>query len=368
MNNEFYDILDSLSEKKATYFLNKTKSEVTVENVISQVVKDISWIEMLEKSIPYIDNIVRNPRKFIVQEEELIPVERTKKVTEDSIKHLAKHTNLIQDVDENGDVMPLKLLNTFKEESTDLYENRFIHSLITNTKIFLNEFLENNSFDKSSEYLKKVSYEGKSTIPGEIIDVKLEIRNKYAIDEKEEAQTKDINQRVQNIVEIFDGFLHSQFIKSLNNVVPVRSPIRKTNVILKDVNFIKAVELWEFIETFDIKNATQIVKNSKIEEPYNLEEKIKIGSYLQYYAVNNITKKDLYTTEYKLGRDYIKKAIEMYVAEDHGNERKFRNMLISEFRQAKNKKEREFNDIKNEFKNNILRHKKRLKDSLQYLD
>lgn len=368
MNNEFYEIVNTLTEKKASSFLSKTENEVKVKTDISQVIKDTVWIDMLEESIPFIDNIIRNPRKFIVTEEEIIPVEKTKKVTEESIKHLAKHTNLIQDVDENGDIMPLKLLNVFKEESTDLYENRFIYSLVVNTKVFLNDYLENNDLNAKSKYVKSVNYNGETKLSGEKINVKLEIKNQFADTGEEDVINDALLERIEKIIGIFDDFLRSQFIKSLTNVVPVRSPIRKTNVILKDQNFIKAVDLWEFIETFDIKNSTKVITTSKEENAYDLDEKIKTASYLQYHAINNVSKKNLDNKEYKLGKDYIKKAIETYVSENHGNERAFKNMLITEFKSAKAKKDKEYNEIKLEFKNNIIKHKDRMKKSLSYLN
>lgn len=367
MNNEFYEIVDTLTEKRALSYISKTKTEVKVNTDIHQVIKDTTWIDKLEEYIPYIDNIIRNPRKFIASEEEIIPVEKTKKITEESIKHLAKHTNLIQDIDENGDIMPLKLLNVFKEESTDLYENRFIYSLVTNVRIFLNDYLENNDSNSKSRYVKKVEYTGETSLKGEKINFNIEIKNQYSDVEEEELVNLNLSERVEKIISIFDGFLSSKFIKELTNIVPVRSPIRKTNVILKEQNFIKAVELWEFIEVFDIKNSTKVVTTTKEEDSYDLDEKIKVASYLQYHAIDNVTKKSKKDIDYKLGKDYIKKAVETFVSENQGNERAFRNMLISEFRTAKAKKEKEYNQIKLELRNNIDTHKNRIKNSLNYL-
>ncbi len=212
MNNEFYEIVDTLTEKRAESFYTKTENKVELKTDISQVIKDTSWIDKLEESIPFLDNIIRNPRKFIVSEEEIIPVEKTKKVTEESIKHLAKHTSLIQDVDENGDIMPLKLLNVFKEESTDLYENRFIYSLVVNTKVFLNDFLENNDLNAKSKYIKTTNYTGDTKLPGEKISVKIEVKNQFAESGEEEALNGARAERIEKIIGIFDDFLRSQFI------------------------------------------------------------------------------------------------------------------------------------------------------------
>ena len=83
MNNKNYlDFLDALKERKAENFLARTTNGINVKTNITQVVRDTSWIESIEETIPYLDNIIRNPRKFIVQEEDIIPIEKVKKVSQ----------------------------------------------------------------------------------------------------------------------------------------------------------------------------------------------------------------------------------------------------------------------------------------------
>ena len=71
-----------------------------------------------------------------MQEEEIVPIERAKKITAESIRHLAQHTNMIARVD--GDrVTPNQILNVFREESYEIYENRFIFTLLRNLRHFI---------------------------------------------------------------------------------------------------------------------------------------------------------------------------------------------------------------------------------------
>lgn len=368
MNNEFYELIDILGEKKATSFFSKTNDNIAVKTNISQVVRDTTWIDKMEEMIPYIDDIIRNPRKFIVQEEELKPVEKTKKVTEESIKHLAKHTSLIQDVDKDGNVMPLKLLNVYKEESTDLYENRFIHSLVVNVKVFLDDFVKNNNLKQKSNYVKEINYNSETVLNDEVVKIDLKIKNEYQDHGEEEIMNDSIKERVDKIIEIFNDFEASQFIKSLRNVMPVRSPIKKTNVILKDPNFKKAVELWEFIESYDITKSTEMVDSVKNEDPYDLAKKMQIGSYIEYNAIANVSKVEEDEEDYKLGIDYIRKAIEMYINESHDNEKAFKNMLTNEFRKLKTEQEKIYSEIKVELDNNIVNHNERIYRAISYLN
>ena len=74
------------------FFMNAVKSgERNVylyEKYIERTV-DITWVEMIEQTIIPLDTIIRNPRRFIKNEEEILPIEMVKTVTTESIRHLA---------------------------------------------------------------------------------------------------------------------------------------------------------------------------------------------------------------------------------------------------------------------------------------
>lgn len=57
---------------------------------------NFEWLEIMEDTIQYLDNILRNPNRFIVNEEDIVKIELARRVTVESIKHLSKNTNLIQ--------------------------------------------------------------------------------------------------------------------------------------------------------------------------------------------------------------------------------------------------------------------------------
>lgn len=368
MNNKYLDLLDATKTQKCDNFIARTTDSLTVKTDIVQVVRDVSWIDMIEEAIPYLDTIIRNPRKFIVQEEDIIPIEKTKKVTEESIKHLAQHTSLIQDVDENGMVMPLKLLNVFKEETIDLYENRFIYSLLVNLKVFLNDQLLMKEQTVKSKYLRNMTYEGKTKLANELVNIKVDLETSFLESKEEQVKNETIDERISNIVSIVDDFLSTVFIKSLNGATPVRSPIRKTNVILKDQNFIKALELWEFLEKYSIEESVKTVRNSKEEETGDLKAKNNLIYYLDYYALSNITSKSKVEENDKYSLPYLRKMIESFVGENNYSEREFRSLLIKEFKNAKKKKEKLYLDIKSIFKKNIDNHQSRIKKALTYLN
>ncbi len=274
-------ILANLNVANIDEFMKKNNSTIKATTKVHKVISDTSWISMIEDSIPYLDNIIRNPRRFIVQEENIVPIEKTKVVTEESIRHLAQNTNLIQDVDEDGTVIPLKLLNVYREETVDLYENRFIKSLVDNLYGFVNDKLRESNQKSYVDVVNDVSY----NVNDEDINVSLKIASKN----KEEIITasKDghtIEERIEYIKDVLAAFRGSQFIKSLAASQPVRSPIRKTNVILKEPNFIKALELWEYLESNAIKPITEET-NEEIDRSKELKDSYDLAFYIQNEAL-----------------------------------------------------------------------------------
>ena len=97
-------------------FKKRVKSDMLVDLHYDRVEANFEWLDLMEDTVQYLDNILRNPNRFIVNEEDVVKIELARRVTVDSIKHLAKNTNLIQDIDKKtGDVKPAKILNINKQ-------------------------------------------------------------------------------------------------------------------------------------------------------------------------------------------------------------------------------------------------------------
>ena len=141
---EIANLYDTVDEGVLDNFANKLNSNMRVKTDYYKEENDIEWIVVLETLLPYIEKIYRNPKRFITTEEEIVKIESAKKVGVETVKHLAKHTNFIQDLDEDtGDVIPSKLLNVLKEETFNTYENRFIYTLIKRLQEFVRRRKEN---------------------------------------------------------------------------------------------------------------------------------------------------------------------------------------------------------------------------------
>ena len=257
-DNEFYDEMDTA--------INSGTNSYSLFNRYFDKKIDLKWVEEIEACIIPLDNIIRVPRKFIVQEEEIVPIERARKITNESIRHLAQHTNMIAKV-EGDDVTPNQILNVFREESYEVYENRFVFTLMQNLVRFIDvryNVLFNISDDDNMASLKM---ESDFTRGREKIQYKLEVSAQSAGSDIDgeigpEGENATAFQRIERVKRIINEYANSSFMKELRNCVPVRPPIMRTNAIQKNPNFRACLKLWQFIQSYNELGYEITVKES----------------------------------------------------------------------------------------------------------
>ena len=228
---------------------------------------ELDWIEMIESCITNLDNIVRNPRKFIVVEEDIVDISLARAISTESIKHLAQHTNMIAAVDKEGNVTPNRILNTTKEESFEVYENRFIYTLLKNLSNFVSRRLDAIKMSYVNDHILELTAKANFYMGKTRVFYNLELSGSLPSDpEREAEQSRDIEilQRVTKLQRIISDFLSSPFAKQMVNSAPVRPPITRTNVILKNPDFKKALVLTKM--GFQVENdVKKIPVDDKVE-------------------------------------------------------------------------------------------------------
>lgn len=339
---DIVEYINNINKDNANKFIASTSSNITVKRDIDACVSDTSWIDMVEECIPYLDNIIRNPRRFIVQEENIVPIEKAKVVTEESIRHLAQHTSMIQEVQEDDTVIPLKLLNVYREETVDLYENRFIKSLVDNLYTFVNNKLNESDQRSYAKVESTVSYSGLMKKKGEEVEVNLQLKSKKDTEIDASKDGHSLEERISHIKDIVSAFRSSTFIKSLKESSPVRSPIRKTNVILKEQNFIKALELWEYLEKNNIKPITSIDKRTEIVKDADIKTKYDLAFFIDNDAIDL----NAASNKSEFNSAIISKLVNDFVFTGDITEKEFKKLMEKEFKEAKKRKDKATNAIR----------------------
>ncbi len=215
---------------------------------------DMRWVEVLEDCIIPLDTIIRNPRRFIVQEDEVVPIHLSKKVTPDSVRHLAQHTHYISKI-EREEIQPNKILNVSREDTIDIYENRFIYTLLQKLKTFLEKRTNVLFASMDDEEMAHIVMKGQfSPQQGEKVEYSVDLstvtRPYMGGDELNPRHMAPLA-RIDRINQYLQSFMYSSFVKEMRGCALVRPPIMRTNVIMKEPNFKKCLALWQFIEGYD---------------------------------------------------------------------------------------------------------------------
>lgn len=280
------------NENKINKFNDNIRATVKVSHLLDKTENDFEWLDLMEDTIRYLDNILRNPNRFIVNEEEIVKVELARRVTVESIRHLSKNTNLIQKIEDNGDVKPSKILNINKDESYDTYENRLIYTLIKNMVIYLELKKGETRTTSGMKDVKKVEYLGKSAIGKENVNINFSIGSSsnvvYGTGDNENGTYEERLEKLDSNIKMLQG---TEVYRNLErkHVARVIPPIKKTNLILKNTNFQYAMKLWDFLQNNRAMPAKRTKQNKNYEEKGVLKEYFNDTFLLNYLAMSTLS-------------------------------------------------------------------------------
>lgn len=212
---------------------------------------DGKFVDELEKGFNAIDQIIANPRTFIKESPELVEAGLAKKINAQSITHLASHTQFVHSVDEKGNVTPEKILTIHAEIDMQIYENRFVMTLIKKCSLFIEKrfnFIKDHGETLDSDLLliKSVS---------DIDGAKYEIDSRIKVstpskDGGNKEKNEDVLQRLASLRERCAYYMRSPFMAEMQGAKDVANPIHMTNLIVKNPHYHAAYELWKFVDAY----------------------------------------------------------------------------------------------------------------------
>ena len=228
-------------------------SGTTIEQQREELVKvvDEEWISMIEDSLDAINTIIEKPRRFITTEEEVVPVSLAKKISADSVRHLSQNTQFLAPSDDGG-VHPTRILNVNTVETYDLYENRFIYHLIQRLLTFVDKRTDVIFWSTGNEIRNRFKMHSKIDDAYEEIEynVEMTVKNRQSFAEND-ADNMDVFMRIDRVRRLVMALRGASFCQIMSGCSAVRSPIQRTNLIMKDPNYRKCYQLWQFMERYD---------------------------------------------------------------------------------------------------------------------
>lgn len=351
------DVMNNINTNELDTFFANTDCNFISTSDIKETKVDHSWLNVLEDTLPNLDKIVRNPRRFIVQEEDVVIVEKIKRVSQETIKHLAEHSENIQDLDEFGEVVPKKLLNVHKEDTADLYENRFIYTLVKRLEDFIDRQIENLDVVSNKEINKKVHYKATTNLDSRKINIELKMEEYDNLNmDDDSTRMKD---RIMACYEIIKAFRTTEMIKELVGCSLVKNPIRKTNLILRQPDFQKAFVLWQYLDNFEFKDPKVINFDKKTDTTKETRDEFTLAYYINSNAIDEDSENLM---QYKDINAKLEKLINEYIYESDQDIGIFTNKTKEYYEEALKNKEKRINEITNIYDKFINSHNIILKE------
>lgn len=266
---------------------------------------DEEWIKKIEEGLEFVEKAVQEERQFIRVNGEVVPIEKVKRISKDSVEHLAKHSEMITHVPENeGDtVVPDKLYMVEKLSDYAVYENRFLYMLLCYLRDFIQYRLEkietlrrtyisDFSVNKTIETKKRTF-----TIDIKIYEKRLD--NPYPI---ADARSSSMVTRIENCQSIVNMLLETDLMVQVAKTPMIKPPIVKTNVLKMNNNFKRALALYDYIASYKGEGFSYEEVNSNY-APFSenladeLAESFLLTAFSAYKVGNNI--EDILETAYK---------------------------------------------------------------------
>jgi hypothetical protein len=262
-HENFGNLVSLLQHSDDNYVAQKRREE--------NKIYDEQWILTLERGFEAIDTIVKNPRSFIKEDANVVLAALAKKITSRSVQDLAMHSEYVRNIDAQGNVTPDKILSISTEEDFQIYENRFVMTLIKKLVIFIErryKFIKDHGETTDSDLLL---IHNVTTIEGVTYECDNRIKvSKPSDDNGQREHNAELLAKILKLRDRASFYLHCPFMRKMVGAKPVHNPLSMTNMLLKSPDYHKAYELWKFIDSYEKLGITYSVKetNQEFDDAY----------------------------------------------------------------------------------------------------
>lgn len=283
----FYSCIENAKSPLGDFLFNELQQgEKTIYNKTVREAKifDGNFLDVVIGAYPSLLKICRDPKKTLAYMQEVVAMEKAKKVDSESIRHLASHTQYIRDINEQNEVIPSKILSTYAEDNIGIYENRFIKSLINRVIVFLDTRLKLMDENLESISADEIRYKNNIKLSHRKIDLEMNIKiSNEILDETQKA--RELFDKTKNALDKYRALKGTglyQAVAKLKDVVP---PIMKTNIILHNPDFKIAYNLWLYID-----RTTEVGYNVQSDEKTNDDDDVILNDFnhIGVFLINDL--------------------------------------------------------------------------------
>lgn len=288
-------------ERRAIVASNSGAESIEVVKNICTVEED--WIEAIEGGLVHIGRAIDEGRQFIRTRGEVLPIEKVKRVSKDSVEHLARHSDLVTKEHEGHDFIPDKLYVVERLSDFAVYENRFLYMLLC----YLSSFV-------SLRYKKLISlsnvYRGYTSVDKTVAinERKLVFQLKISDERDDDPYLKANNplsatlERISHLMKEITHYLGTPLMQEVGKEPMLKPPIAKTNVLKMNKHFKGAMVLYNFVtaygkEGYSVEESRRTIKPVSETTADELAEVAALAAFVAYKEGLGLEKPLLYAYE-----------------------------------------------------------------------
>lgn len=191
----------------------------------NEKVIDMDWVIAIEETLPYIQKAIEEQRRFIKQAENVVRIKKAKKI-----------------------------LTVEREEGFAIYENRVLLTLIHKALMFVDDKYSKMK-DVPNDSYNNITMNRHLELNQQKIDFSVNYVNENHESLAENLDVEDIESlsdfdRIRRIRQGLNECLATPLMKEIAKEPQVKPPLTQTNLLKENPNFKKAVELWNFLDTY----------------------------------------------------------------------------------------------------------------------
>ena len=322
------------SRKSPDDFLSMIYTKCTIEE---------DWIAAIEKGLHYIAKAIKEDRQFIRNEGDVLPIEKIRRVSKDSITDLSKHSNYITRLPENpGDtVIPEKLLMIKRENDYAVYENRVVFTTLSYLKDFVSSRLDKikemtNKYEGNVQIKKKIELGYRTTTV--LLNINDIQKNDPIALSKNDAAEKI--KRLDLILNSILVLLKTPLMQEVSKAPMVSRPVTKTNVLKMNTNFKESLAIFDYVcaynkPGYEIEEVEDKIAPLSEEQENAFHDIILLSSFLTYEynnalgeKLNTAYHKELAARE-KIKEDEVLEKIKKLMQQAHKSEKTIGEYLLA---------------------------------------
>lgn len=236
-----FDAIENMDEEEL--HLSLCTFNRKFDNITKQ--QDVEAVLKCTERLPY---IFYKPKQHLKQVNEIRPAAVVSRIGQESISHLASHSEHWKGIKANG-LIPERLLARVLEDDIAIYENIAVKTLVDKLYIKEKKLNEENmdcemqiqvddGHSVSSE--QKSYYHARDALMKGLDDEEIEYR---------QALLEEQREQIERILELLGQCKSTQLYRKLKKQKPIKGKLKKTNIFMMDKYYKHAYKLWNMIET-----------------------------------------------------------------------------------------------------------------------